>query len=292
MDTFEGKLAVITGGGDGMGRELAVQLAGAGCDVALCDLSEPNMAETVQRCEQAAPGAGRFLSFRCDVTDEASLMAFRDAVVEHFATDHIHLLFNNAGIGGGGSFVTDPRAVWERTFDVCWRGVYLGCRVFLPLLIAGPEGHVVNTSSVNGFWATIGTSRAHTAYAAAKFAVKGFTEALVTDLRLHAPHVGASVVMPGHIGTGIVANSAAVHGAVPDAAINEWGAAFRNNAPTTAASAATDILNGVREGRWRILVGEDAHILDGLVRDRPEEAYEAGFVAELHRLGAFRGLVE
>jgi NADP-dependent 3-hydroxy acid dehydrogenase YdfG len=69
-------------------------------------------------------------------------------------TDHIHLLFNNAGIAGGGSMVTDSRAAWERTFNVCWGGVYLGCRTFLPMLIAAEEGHIVNTSSVNGFWAT------------------------------------------------------------------------------------------------------------------------------------------
>ncbi len=290
MESFQGRIAVVTGGGDGMGRELAVQLASEGCDVAMCDLSEPNLAETVRRCKTAAPN-GRFLTQVCDVTDEASLEAFRDAVVAGFGTDHLHLLFNNAGIGGGGSFLNDARPVWERTFDVCWRGVYLGCRVFLPLLVRADAGHVVTTSSVNGFWASLGPQRAHTAYAAAKFAVKGFTEALVTDLRLNAPHVLASVVMPGHIGTGIALNSVTAHGGTADATVNEWAAAFRNNAPTTAASAATTILDAVREGRWRILVGEDAHILDQLVRDDPDEAYEQSFVTKLHDLGAFRGLV-
>ena len=122
-------------------------------------------------------------------------------------TDHVNLLFNNAGIGGGGSVITDPREVWERTFNVCWGGVYLGVRTFLPLVIASDEGHIVNTSSVNGFWASIGPDRPHTAYSAAKFAVKGFSEALITDLRVNAPHVKVSVVMPGHIGTSIVENS-------------------------------------------------------------------------------------
>ena len=129
-------------------------------------------------------------------------------VAEHH-TDHVNLLFNNAGVGGGASFVLDDRDEWEKTFAVCWGGVYWGTRTFLPLLLASTEGHIVNTSSVNGFWASLGPGIAHTAYSAAKFAVKGFTEALVTDFRVNAPHLSASVVMPGHVGTSIVINSRA-----------------------------------------------------------------------------------
>ena len=103
--------------------------------------------------------------------------------------------------------IADSREEWERTFNVCWGGVYLGVRTFLPMLQAADEAHIVNTSSVNGFWASLGPNVSHTAYAAAKFAVKGFSEALITDLKLNAPHIKVSVVMPGHIGTSIVANS-------------------------------------------------------------------------------------
>src|SRR5262249_57919553 len=99
------------------------------------------------------------------------------------------LLFNNAGIGGGGGFVKDDRAEWERTFDICWFGVYYCARAFLPLLTASDDAYIVNTSSVNGFWACLGPDVAHTAYSSAKFAVKGFSEALLVDLRLNAPHV-------------------------------------------------------------------------------------------------------
>ena len=106
----------------------------------------------------------------------------------------------------------DERADWERTFGICWFGVYYGSRVFLPLLVASDDGYIVNTSSVNGFWACLGPDVPHTAYSAAKFAVKGFTEALTIDLRLNAPHVKAAVVMPGHVGTSIVINSGAVLG--------------------------------------------------------------------------------
>jgi NAD(P)-dependent dehydrogenase (short-subunit alcohol dehydrogenase family) len=277
MEQFAGRVAVVTGGGSGMGRELSVQLAREGCHVALCDISEANAAETRDRCLQDAPVGTRVTAHRCDVAEEVEMNRFRDEVLASHGTDHVHLVFNNAGIGGGGSFVAGSREEWEKTFAVCWSGVYYGCRAFLPLLIAAPEGHVVNTASVNGFWASIGGARPHTAYSAAKFAVKGFTEALITDLRVNAPHVKASVVMPGHIGTSIALNTAVMLGRQIDAGITEMDAAFRNNAPTTAADAATVILDGVRAGRWRILVGDDAEALDDLVRAYPEEAYEPSF---------------
>jgi NAD(P)-dependent dehydrogenase (short-subunit alcohol dehydrogenase family) len=131
------------------------------------------------------------------------VLAFAEAVTRDLETDHIDLLFNNAGIGTlGGSFVDGDRAEWDKTFDVCWYGVYYCTRAFLPLLRKADEGHIVNTSSVNGFWASN-----NTAYSTAKFAVKGFTEALINDLSLNAPHIKCSVVMPGRIGTDIIANS-------------------------------------------------------------------------------------
>jgi len=268
-----------------MGRELSLQLAAQGCHVALCDLRVEAATESVELCRAVAPPGTRVSGHGCDVSVEADLVRFRDEVTAQHATDHLHLLFNNAGIGGGGGFVEGPRDEWETTFAVCWWGVYYGCRTFLPLLIAAPAAHLVNTASVNGFWASVGMSRPHTAYAAAKFAVKGFTEALITDLRLHAPHVKASVVMPGHIGTSIVENSGAVLGQPADPARTEMSAYFRNNAPTTASQAATVILDDVAAGRWRILVGEDAYALDDLVRAHPEEAYDASFYARLDERG-------
>jgi len=289
MDSFAGKIAVVTGGGTGMGRELVVQLAREGCHVAMCDVSPDNMAESKQLATEASPDGTRISTFVADVSDESALLAFRDAVQADQGTDHINLLFNNAGIGGGGSFVTDEnRNGWERTFEICWTGVYLGSRVFMPMLVASDEGYIVNTASVNGFWATIGLDRPHTAYSAAKFAVKGFTEALITDLRINAPHVKAAVVMPGHIGTSIVFNSAAVQGTTANA---EVASSFRDKAPTTAAQAATIILDGVRQDRWRILVGEDAVALDQLVREVPEEAYEPVFIDMIHERGHLRWLV-
>jgi NAD(P)-dependent dehydrogenase (short-subunit alcohol dehydrogenase family) len=285
MESFTGKIAVVTGGASGMGRELVRQLAAEGCHVAACDLSVEELEETRRLALADAPDGTAVTTHRCDVADETSQLAFRDEVVTQHQTDHIHLLFNNAGIGGGGSVINDPREVWERTFNVCWGGVYLGVRTFMPLLVAAPEGHIVNTSSVNGFWASIGPDRPHTAYSAAKFAVKGFSEALITDLRVNAPHVKVSVVMPGHIGTSIVENSMR-HGAheldmETVEMVQLMSAMFRDQAPMTAAEASAEILAGVRAGRWRILVGDDARKLDAAVRANPEIAYESLTLGDL-----------
>jgi NAD(P)-dependent dehydrogenase (short-subunit alcohol dehydrogenase family) len=231
------------------------------------------------------------------VSDRASVEAFRDEVLAQHGTDHVNLVFNNAGIAGGGSFVLADQAEWERCFGVCWGGVYNMCRAFVPLLVASDDGYLVNTSSVNGFWAALGPGIAHTAYSSAKFAVKGFSEALLEDFRLNAPHVKVAVVMPGHIGTDIVANTFRIQagdgrssnmreemerrGVLPPGTTDEQLAEmttamsdmFRDSAPLSAAGAATIILDAVKRGEWRILVGDDAVALDKAVRADPLGAY-------------------
>ena len=318
MKDFAGKIAVITGGGTGMGRELARQLVAEGCNVAMCDVSAENMAETKRLCEvEKLPQGLRVTTHVADVSIEDQLKRFRDELIDQQKTDHIHLLFNNAGIGGGGSLFTNTREQWERTFNICWGGVYLGVRTFLPLLVKADEAHIVNTSSVNGFWASIGMGVPHTAYSAAKFAVKGFSEALLNDLRLNAPHVKCSVVMPGHIGTSIVSNTRQVINGSDRLSANDLLQArqrfkgmgldadamsddeiqqrasdrariFRDEAPTTAAQAAKIILDGVKAERWRILVGDDAHKLDELVRQAPEKAYTSEFFENLIKTVGWR----
>jgi hypothetical protein len=182
----------------------------------------------------------------------------------------------------------------------------------MPMLMSANEAHIVNTSSVNGFWASLGPSVPHTAYSAAKFAVKGFTEALINDLRLNAPHIKCSVVMPGHIGTDIAINSRKVLAGSDDdalspdalamtrqrlaamgmeadkitdaqiqAMVDEQGRSFRDNAPTTASQAARIILDGVKSETWRILVGDDAQRMDEMVRADPAGAYEPEFFQRL-----------
>ena len=309
MKDFAGRIAVVTGGGTGMGRELIRQLVAEGCNVAMCDVSAPAMAETKRLCElERLPQGLRLTAHIADVSDQTQVQRFRDEVAERQETEQIHLLFNNAGIGGGGSMFSNSRGEWEKTFNVCWGGVYHNTRAFLPMLRNADQGHIVNTSSVNGFWASIGPKVPHTAYSAAKFAVKGFTEALITDLRINAPHIKCSVVMPGHIGTSIVTNSRKVQSGNEsdeitaaeiaharsriastgaDAAqlsdddvramMSERARRFVEEAPMTAAAAAAVILDGVKADRWRILVGDDAHALDERVRQSPERAYDVDF---------------
>jgi len=271
-----GRLAVVTGGGSGMGRELVVQLASGGCDVATCDVHETDLAETVRLALDTAPDA-RVTAHRCDVSDEAQVAAFRDEVLAQHDRDHVNLLFNNAGVAGGYSFVADDRRDWDRTFAICWGGVYNCSRAFVPLLVASDAGYLVNTSSVNGFWAALGPEVPHSAYSTAKFAVKGFSEALITDFRVHAPHVKVAVVMPGPVGTGIVANTMSVLADDESLAesMREVSDAFAAKAPVSAREAATIILDGVRRDEWRILVGDDARALDDAMRADPVSAYGA-----------------
>ena len=310
MDSFTGKLAVVTGGGSGMGRELVRQLAAEGCSVAACDLNYGAVAKIAALAHEGAPQGVRVTSHACDVSEEAQVLRFRDELLERHASDHVDLVFSNAGIGGGESFVNTRRETWERTFAVDWWGVYYCARAFLPLLIASGDGILVNTSSVNGFWASLGPGMPNSAYSTAKFAVRGFTEALIEDLRAHAPHVRVAVVMPGHVGTDIVANSLRARGLpgpeqmteaqleelIPRAAqarlvsagllaegasaddlrqmLVRANADFRDKAPVSAGEAATIILDGVRSGAWRILIGEDAAMIDAAVRAKPGAAYD------------------
>ena len=315
MDSFAGKLAVVTGGGSGMGRELVRQLAEQGCSVAACDWQPDTVAETAAMAQADALPGVRVTAHACDVSDEAQVLRFRDELLDEHGSDHVDLVFSNAGIGGGGSFVNDSREDWERTFATDWWGVYHCARTFLPLLVASGDGVLVNTSSVNGIWAALGPGMPNTAYSAAKFAVRGFSEALIEDLRSNAPQVRVVVVIPGHVGTDIVANSLRAHGREPermtDVQVEELipadardrliragalpqgasaddlrqflmraGNDFRDKAPVSAAQAATVILDGVRSGTWRILIGRDATMIDERIRAKPEAAYD---YAELFR---------
>ncbi|HUB43230.1 MAG TPA: SDR family oxidoreductase [Streptosporangiaceae bacterium] len=309
VDSFTGKLAVVTGGGSGIGRELVRQLAAQGCSVAACDLNPDSLAVTAATAWAAAPTGVRVTGHVCDVSDEAQVQRFRDELLEQHATDHVDLVFANAGIFGGSSFVKDSRQEWERTFAVNWGGVYNCARTFLPLLIASGDGVLVNTSSVASFWATAGPGAPPiTAYSASNFAIKGFSEALIEDLRANAPQVRVVVVMPGVVNTDIAENSRRALGLpeweqLSDAELLEQipdiGRAIligmglladgfsaddlRRAIPRmrdelrgkgfNATQAATIILDGVRSGTWRILVGAEAEMLDEQVRANPEAPF-------------------
>jgi NAD(P)-dependent dehydrogenase (short-subunit alcohol dehydrogenase family) len=317
VDSFTGKLAVVTGGGSGMGRELARQLAAQGCSVAACDLNADAVAGSGAPPGGAAPPGVRVTGHACDVSDEAQVQRFRDELLAEHASDHVDLVFSNAGIFGGGSFVKDSREEWERTFAINWWGVYYCARTFLPLLIGSGDGVLVNTSSVAGFWATAGSGAPITAYCTSEFAIKGFSEALIEDLRSNAPQVRVVVAMPGVVNTDILANSRRALGLpaweqlsdaqllelLPDAgraaliAMGRLAEDFsaddlRQLIPRlktefqdkgfSAAQAATIILDGVRSGAWRILVGEEAKMLDEQLRANPEAPFNYENYAEMY----------
>ncbi|MBP2351428.1 NAD(P)-dependent dehydrogenase (short-subunit alcohol dehydrogenase family) [Kribbella aluminosa] len=290
-----------------MGRELVIQLAARGCGVAACDLDGPGIKETLARAKSVAQKDVILSSHVCDVADRVSVDGLPDAVATAHLADHLDFLFNNAGVHGEESFVNGDRERWERVFSVCWNAVYLPSRAFLPMLMAGRAGWLVNTSSLNGFFARHGDGAPCTAYSAAKFAVRGLTEALIEDFRTYAPSVRVATVLPGTVVTGLSSNSDRILGrrAEPDSA---GGVGIRDHlkllgVPTTdlaegdlskitsllrdifmmpAAQAVRQILAGVQEGRWRILVGEDAVEVDAQVRARPEEAYEPGGVNQVN----------
>ena len=317
MESFEGKLAVVTGGGSGIGRELVRQLAAAGCSVATCDLNPDTIAVTAATTWAAASPGVRVTGHACDVSDEAQVQRFRDELLEQHASDHVDLVFSNAGIFAGASFVKDSREEWERTFAINWGGVYHCARTFLPLLIASGDGVLVNIGSVAGFWATAGSGAPITAYSTSEFAIKGFSEALIEDLRSNAPQVRVVVVMPGTVNTDIGLNSRRALGLpdveqlsdsqlmelIPDEArtvligmgllaedfsaddlrqaIPRLKDEFRDKG-FLPAQAATIILDGVRSGAWRILVGDEAKMLDEQARANPEAPFDYERYAEMY----------
>ena len=318
VDSFSGKLAVVTGGGSGIGRELVRQLAAQGCSVAACDLNPDSVAVTAATAWAAAPPGVQVTSHACDVSDEGQLQRFRGELLDQHASDHVDLVFSNAGVFGGGSFVKDSRQEWERTFAINWWGVYNCARTFLPLLIASGDGVLINISAVAGFWATAGPGAPPiTAYSTSNFAIKGFSEALIEDLRSNAPQVRVVVAMPGMVNTGIAENSRRALGLpeweqmsdaellelIPEAgravlvatgvlaedfsaddlrrAIPRMKEEFQDQG-FTAAQAATIILDGVRSGAWRILVGDEARMLDEQVRANPEAPFNHDNYAEMY----------
>jgi NAD(P)-dependent dehydrogenase (short-subunit alcohol dehydrogenase family) len=257
--SFSGKVAAITGAGSGMGRSLCVELARRGCEVAAADVDERGLAETASLCTGA-----KVSPRRVDVSRADELRAWASEVVR----DHgrVNLLFNNAGISYGATVRDADDADFRRVIDVDFWGVVHGTRAFLPHLEASLDGHVVNISSIFGIIAFPGQA----AYNSAKFAVRGFTEALRIELELTGSPVTATCVHPGGVKTNI-ARASKLHGSIEklgvkmDDAVSEFESQFR----LTADEAAQIILRGVQKNSRRVLVGSDAHLLDRMQRWLP-----------------------
>jgi len=261
MKSFEGKVAAITGAGSGIGRELAIALAEQGTELALSDVNPTSLAETAGCCETFGV---RVSVSTVDVANRPAVYAWAETVVR----DHgrVNLIFNNAGVGLGSTLEDVSYEDFEWLMAINFWGVVYGTKAFLPHLRASAEGHVVNISSVFGITA----APANGCYNAAKFAVRGFTEALRQELELMNAPVSATCVHPGGIKTNIAQN-ARYSGSL--AALGFHGQSSRSAIEktfiTSARVAARTILRGVQRNRRRVLVGRDAHAIDLLVRLAP-----------------------
>ncbi|GAB2915676.1 SDR family oxidoreductase [Rhodococcus aerolatus] len=253
-DHFAGKVVVVTGAGSGMGRSMAVQLAGRGARLALSDVDERGLAETRRQCELL--GAD-LRTDRLNVAERAEVQTYAETVQNHFGV--VNVVINNAGIAFSGEVERSEYKDMERVMDVDFWGVVNGTKAFLPHLIASGDGHVVNTSSLFGLLAMPSQS----AYNAAKFAVRGFTESLRQEMLIAGHPVKVSCVHPGGIKTAIARNSTAAEGHDAKALAEFFDTKL---AKMTADDAARVILAGVEKGKPRILVGSDAIALDALVR--------------------------
>jgi NAD(P)-dependent dehydrogenase (short-subunit alcohol dehydrogenase family) len=248
VKSFEGKVAAITGAGSGIGRALAINLASQGCHLAISDVNETSLAETVAACE----GRGvKVTSARVDVADRAAMFAWADQVVgEH---GKVNLIFNNAGVALAATIAEMTIEDFEWLMSINFWGVVHGTQAFLPHLKASGDGHVVNVSSVFG----LASIPSQSAYNAAKFAVRGFTDALRIELDVERNGVSATTVHPGGIKTNIARNMRGQH----QAAAN-----FDRIALTTPDKAAREILAAVKADRRRALIGPDANVIDFLSR--------------------------
>ena len=254
MEGFAGKVAVITGAGSGIGQALAIELARSGAKVAISDVNTEGLTRTEERL--AMIGAS-VKADRLDVTEREAFLAYADQVNEHFGK--VNQIYNNAGIAFTGDVEFSQFKDIERVMDVDFWGVVNGTKAFLPHLIASGDGHVINVSSVFGLFSVPGQA----AYNSAKFAVRGFTEALRQEMVLAGHPVKVTTVHPGGIKTGIMRNATAAEGIDADQLAKVFDKRLASTSPQ---QAARTILDGVRSNKARVLVGNDARMLDLMVR--------------------------
>ena len=264
MTAIPGSAAAITGAASGIGRALALELAARGCDLALADRDEAGLATLaaeIGKIDKSTPC--KVTVHGVDVAVPEQIEAFAQAA--NAAHPNLNILINNAGVALMGNFGEVTQAEFEWLFNINFWGVVHGTRAFLPHLARRPQAHIVNLSSLFGIIAPPG----QTAYAAAKFAVRGFSESLRHELQMSNSPVRLSVVHPGGVATNIVRNSRAGSGVTDNARRAESIERFDAIARTTPAAAALRIIEGIEKNQPRILIGNDARFMDLLQRFRP-----------------------
>ena len=261
MTAIGGSAAAVTGAASGIGRALALELAARGCNLALADRDEAGLQSLAAEIGRAH--AQKVTVHRVDVGDSKQIEAFAHAATA--AHPALNILINNAGVALIGHFNEVDQAQMDWLMNINFWGVVHGTRAFLPHLSRQREAHIVNLSSIFGIVAPPG----QTAYAAAKFAVRGFSESLRHELRMAKSPVRLSVVHPGGIATSIVRNSHTGAGITDNARRVQAIELFETMAKTTPAAAALRIIAGIENNAPRILIGNDARFMDLLQRFRP-----------------------
>lgn len=261
MKQLQGKVAAITGAGSGIGQALSIELAKLGCEVALSDKNEAGLKETAAQVQATGIKCSTCV---LDVADRAAVYAWADQVV----ADHgrVNLIFNNAGVALSETVESMGYDNFEWLMNINFWGVVYGTKAFLPYLKQAGEGHIINVSSVFGM---IGVPT-QSAYNAAKFAVKGFTESLREEMQIEGSNIEVSCVHPGGIKTNIVRSGRI--GEVGKAGTqdrNKMVKMFDKAARTTPTEAAHTIIQGVQKNKPRILIGTDAHVIDAVQRLLP-----------------------
>lgn len=267
MKNFKDKVAAITGAGSGIGQQLALQLAAQGCHLALSDMNEQGLAETLALLKQYPVEVS--LS-RVDVANKDQVYAWAEESFQRFG--RINLIFNNAGVALASSVEGMTYDEMEWIFNINFWGVVYGTKAFLPYLKQSGEGHIINTSSLFGLTA----QPTQSAYNATKFAVRGFTEALRQELDIEACNVSATCVHPGGIRTNIAYN-AKMSDSIRSLGLNPEKASrsFNKVLKTPPEDAAKVILNAVQHNQARVLIGNDAKILDLIQRIAPTRYAQA-----------------
>jgi short-subunit dehydrogenase len=261
MTAISGSAAAITGAASGIGRALALELAARGCDLALADRDEAGLATLA--AEIAKASQRKVTVHTVDVGVPLEIEAFAQAAIA--AHPALNIVINNAGVALMGMFDEVDQAQMEWLININFWGVVHGTRAFLPHLSTKPEAHIVNLSSIFGIIAPPG----QTAYCAAKFAVRGFSESLRHELAMAGSPVRLSVVHPGGVATNIARNSRTGTGMTDNARRAQSIERFDAVAKTTPAAAALRIIVGIEKNQPRILIGNDARYMDLLQRFRP-----------------------